>query len=110
GWGLGTGDWGLGTGDWGLGTGDWRLATGDWRLAKYVDSRFWEWSLSEQITFIGGGNMANSIIGGLVAKGFAPGRILACDPMQENLDKLAASYGVGVSTDNTLGAREAATL
>lgn len=54
--------------------------------------------------------MANSIIGGLVAKGFAASRILACDPMQENLDKLSGSYGVRGSSDNREGARTASVL
>lgn len=51
--------------------------------------------------------MANSIIGGLVAKGFDPAHILACDPMQENLDKLASAYGILTSTDNAEGVRQA---
>jgi pyrroline-5-carboxylate reductase len=66
--------------------------------------------VSEQITFIGGGNMANSIIGGLVAKGFDPAQILACDPLQDNLDKLASAYGILTSTDNAAGVRQAGTV
>ncbi|MCW8195462.1 pyrroline-5-carboxylate reductase [Proteobacteria bacterium 005FR1] len=66
--------------------------------------------MSEQITFIGGGNMANSIIGGLVAKGFGPARIFACDPVQDNLDKLASAYGVRTGTDNAEGVRQAGTV
>jgi pyrroline-5-carboxylate reductase len=66
--------------------------------------------MSDQITFIGGGNMANSIIGGLVAKSFDPARIVACDPLQDNLDKLASSYGILTSTDNAEGVRQAGTV
>ena len=35
--------------------------------------------MSIKITFIGAGNMANSLAGGLVAKGFAPGDITLTD-------------------------------
>ncbi|MGQ9424920.1 pyrroline-5-carboxylate reductase [Gilvimarinus sp. F26214L] len=66
--------------------------------------------MSERITFIGGGNMANSIIGGLVARGFAPNQITACDPLQENLEKLKQSYGIATSTDNIAGVAEADTI
>lgn len=63
--------------------------------------------MSDVITFIGGGNMANSIIGGLVANCCVPDRIIACDPLQENLDKLARTYQVKTSTDNASGAKQA---
>lgn len=63
--------------------------------------------MSDVITFVGGGNMANSIIGGLVANDFSPDRIVACDPLQENLDKLASAYGVQTSTDNASGVKQA---
>lgn len=43
------------------------------------------------IGFIGAGNMASSLIGGLINKGYNPKSILACDPSQEQLDKLHAS-------------------
>lgn len=66
--------------------------------------------MDNRITFVGGGNMANSIIGGLVAEGFAPEQILACDPVQENLDKLSGAYGVKTSTDNAAGVAQASAV
>lgn len=56
------------------------------------------------ITFIGGGNMANAIIGGLVAQGFDAARIMACDPLPANREQLAKSYAVQTSADNKQGA------
>ncbi|MBR9909863.1 MAG: pyrroline-5-carboxylate reductase [Gammaproteobacteria bacterium] len=53
-----------------------------------------------RLTFIGAGNMASSIIGGLVDKGYPPQLINATDPYQPSLDKLAAQYGIEVSQDN----------
>lgn len=66
--------------------------------------------MNELIAFVGGGNMANSIIGGLVSKGFAPAAVRACDPLQENLDKLAKDYGVETTTDNASGVKGAAAV
>jgi pyrroline-5-carboxylate reductase len=70
----------------------------------------WRLIVNDVITFIGGGNMANSIIGGLVAKGFAPERIFACDPVQENLDRLTTAYRIKTSTDNARGVQQAGTV
>lgn len=66
--------------------------------------------MSEKIAFVGGGNMANSIIGGLVATGFAPGEIVACDPLQDNLDRLKTDYGVAITSDNASGVKNAGTV
>jgi len=46
------------------------------------------------LCFIGGGNMAASIIGGLINKGFAAKNITAIDPNQERLNYLSNEYGV----------------
>lgn len=53
-----------------------------------------------KLAFIGGGNMAASLIGGLVAKGHEPECIVACDPIEETRRRLAADYGVNTSADN----------
>jgi pyrroline-5-carboxylate reductase len=55
---------------------------------------------SPRLAFIGAGNMASSIIGGLVAKGFPPKRITASDPHQETLDRLKAIAPVRTVTSN----------
>lgn len=47
-----------------------------------------------KITFLGGGNMANALIGGMVKQGFAAADITVIDPGVEARDKLTASYGV----------------
>lgn len=52
------------------------------------------------ISFIGGGNMAASIIGGLIANGFNPQRITASDPMPESLSKLRALAPINTTNDN----------
>ncbi|HET7774998.1 MAG TPA: NAD(P)-binding domain-containing protein, partial [Azospira sp.] len=47
-----------------------------------------------KITFLGGGNMANALIGGLVAKGFAAADIAVVELHPDNRAKLEAAYGV----------------
>ena len=55
---------------------------------------------SAKITFIGGGNMASSIIGGLVAQGFSANNITVSDPYQPSLDKLGETLAVQTTQDN----------
>jgi pyrroline-5-carboxylate reductase len=50
--------------------------------------------------FIGAGNMAASLIGGLIAKGYSPQMISAADPYAPALDALAARSGIHACTDN----------
>jgi len=52
------------------------------------------------ITFIGAGNMAASIIGGLVARGFNPDAITASDPFEASLQRLASIAPVHTTLDN----------
>lgn len=54
------------------------------------------------ITFIGAGNMASSIIGGLLDMGQPADRIRASDPFEESLQRLSAIAPVATSTDNTV--------
>jgi pyrroline-5-carboxylate reductase len=49
---------------------------------------------SSTIAFIGGGNMASALIGGLVRAGRAPASILAIDPGDAARAKLQADFGV----------------
>jgi pyrroline-5-carboxylate reductase len=47
-----------------------------------------------KITFIGGGNMASALIGGLIAKGHAPDAIQVVEILAEARAQLVAKYGV----------------
>lgn len=47
-----------------------------------------------KITFLGGGNMANALIGGLVNKGFAGSDIRVIDLNKENRERLSKTYGL----------------
>ena len=46
------------------------------------------------ITFIGGGNMASALIGGLIKQGFKAGNIRVVDISRENLESLQSRYQV----------------
>ncbi len=52
------------------------------------------------ITFIGGGNMARSLIGGLIADGFNPQHISVSDPNPSSLTHLNDAFGIKGFTDN----------
>lgn len=62
---------------------------------------------SPKIAFIGAGNMAKAIIGGLLAKGFSPDDISASGPRRENLNKVAEQYAITVGSDNAKAAAAA---
>lgn len=47
-----------------------------------------------KIVFLGGGNMANALIGGLTGKGFAGADITVIEPHAENRERLARDFGV----------------
>ncbi|MFY2763060.1 pyrroline-5-carboxylate reductase [Arenimonas sp. MALMAid1274] len=49
---------------------------------------------SAAIAFIGGGNMARSLIGGLVARGHAPGQLRVAEPVAALRQALVADYGL----------------
>ena len=59
------------------------------------------------IAFIGAGNMASSIIGGLVAGGHPAGTIRAADISTESLKRLASVAPVSTGTDNAAAAEGA---
>ena len=48
------------------------------------------------IAFIGGGTMARSLVGGLVARGTDPARIRVAEPVAELREALARDFGVAV--------------
>jgi len=56
--------------------------------------------MTQTITFIGGGNMAASLIGGLIANGYPTDSIRVAEPSQERRDFLSQQYAVHSSTDN----------
>ncbi len=47
-----------------------------------------------KITFLGGGNMANALIGGLRKQGFSAAAIQVIEPVAENREKLESTFGV----------------
>jgi pyrroline-5-carboxylate reductase len=59
------------------------------------------------LAFIGGGNMARSLIGGLVNNGFAAQSIHVADPNTDTLDSLSAQYPVQTFTDNAAAIADA---
>ena len=60
-----------------------------------------------KITFIGAGNMARAIIGGLLAEGFSRGDISAAGPRMETLSQVADEFDIAVTTDNASAAAAA---
>lgn len=61
----------------------------------------------DTLAFIGGGNMARSLIGGLVAQGLAADRIRVAEPVEALRDSLARDFGVAVFDEATDAARGA---
>ena len=55
---------------------------------------------TKKIGFIGGGNMANSLISGLIASGHSAQQIWVSDPDQEKLSALATSMHINTSATN----------
>lgn len=63
--------------------------------------------MADKLVFIGAGNMARSLIGGLVQNGFPAARIIATDPSDTTRDALATDFGIAVSSDNSAAVSEA---
>lgn len=55
---------------------------------------------NSKIAFIGAGNMASAIIGGLIHAGVPAQNISAADPYQPSLDRLKETLAVNTTTDN----------
>ena len=53
------------------------------------------------LAFIGGGNMAGSLIGGLITDGWDPARIRVADTSTQRLDQLSQQFPIRTTTSNT---------
>ncbi len=63
------------------------------------------------LSFIGGGNMATALVGGLVEKGADPRGFRVVEPLRERQDSIAAQFpGIGVFGEASPGAVEGADL
>jgi len=56
--------------------------------------------MSTRIAFIGGGNMATSLAGGLIAAGTAPASIIVAEPYADRCTQLSNQFGVATTEDN----------
>jgi pyrroline-5-carboxylate reductase len=66
--------------------------------------------IQKEIAFIGGGNMARALIGGLLRQGRPPGAIRVSDPSASARAQLEQAFpGVRVTADNLAAAEDAAT-
>lgn len=63
--------------------------------------------MSMEIAFIGGGNMARSLIAGLLRIGQDPARVQVSEPSGESRDTLAREFGVCTHSSNTAAAAAA---
>jgi len=62
------------------------------------------------IAFIGGGNMAGALIGGLIGNGYPASRLAAADILPAQRERLAQSYGIKVAAEIADVAGEAETV
>ncbi|MGA2191085.1 MAG: pyrroline-5-carboxylate reductase [Steroidobacteraceae bacterium] len=53
-----------------------------------------------RLAFIGGGNMAAALIGGLTKRGLPRERIVVADPSRDQLTRLSRDFGVTAAADN----------
>ncbi|REC93478.1 pyrroline-5-carboxylate reductase [Kushneria indalinina] len=63
--------------------------------------------MASQLTFIGAGNMASAIFGGLIDNGYPADAITATSPDEAVLEQHRARYGIQTTTDNAEGVSEA---
>jgi pyrroline-5-carboxylate reductase len=66
--------------------------------------------MNDRIAFVGGGNMASALIGGLIANGVPADSLCAVDILAEQRDRLAAKFGIKVSADVAAIAGDADTI
>lgn len=63
-----------------------------------------------KIVFIGGGNMASCLIGGMIANGMASEKILVSEPGADARQKLSELHGIETTADNRAAAAQATLL
>jgi pyrroline-5-carboxylate reductase len=56
--------------------------------------------LTQTLAFIGGGNMARSLIGGLIGQGLPAAQITVADPVESQRSLLQRDYGINVTASN----------
>ncbi len=62
--------------------------------------------MASRVTFIGAGNMAGAIIGGMIESGFSPDDITATSPSDDILAPLRERLGIQTATDNAAAVAE----
>jgi pyrroline-5-carboxylate reductase len=62
---------------------------------------------TNNITFIGAGNMSRALVAGLVAMGYAKEKITVSNPSQQKLDFFQQQFGVQVTSDNATAIAQA---
>ena len=65
---------------------------------------------NKRIAFIGGGNIARSLIGGMIADGVEPGLLCASDPDADQRAALSEKFDIETHADNRDAARGADTI
>ncbi|TAM35498.1 MAG: pyrroline-5-carboxylate reductase [Burkholderiaceae bacterium] len=65
-------------------------------------------SQTDHIAFIGGGNMASAIIGGLIKQGVAPDRIGVVEPFAQARDRLQSQFGLTAQATPTAALEQVA--
>ncbi|MBL1376062.1 pyrroline-5-carboxylate reductase [Zobellella iuensis] len=63
--------------------------------------------MSQKLTFIGAGNMASAIFGGLLRQGYAATDITATSPEAEALRRIRERYGINTQNDNVAAVAQA---
>ncbi|MCH4564321.1 pyrroline-5-carboxylate reductase [Halomonas sp. EGI 63088] len=63
--------------------------------------------MASRVTFIGAGNMASAIIGGMIDNGFSPAAITATSPSDEMLAPVRRRLGIHTATDNAAATDQA---
>jgi len=66
--------------------------------------------MTKNICFIGGGNMAGSLISGLINNGYPANKIMVSDTDAKKLSQLNQQYGISTQTDNLVAVKQAGVI